>query len=75
MHTDATEEEQREEKLRRLALRITVALLPIILGEDDPPVPQHTSILSGNLYYQETMQNPNVHNFSRRAASEGEGSV
>lgn len=37
--------------------------IQFMLSDRDDPVPQHTSILSGSLYYQETMDNPNVHNF------------
>jgi hypothetical protein len=61
MHTDKTEEEQEEERIQAIAIAVTAILIPL-LCEDDP-IPENTSILTGHLYYQETMANPNENNF------------
>ena len=60
MHTDATDEEQ-EEDIRRVIL---AALLTMVLSGAhlEDPVPENTSILTGHLYFLETMANPNENN-------------
>lgn len=42
---------------------IVAILVTASLFIKDDPIPEHTSILTGNLYYQETMENPNENNF------------
>jgi hypothetical protein len=40
-------------------LTITIAVLPLLAREE--PIPQHTSILTGNKYYWELTEHPNPH--------------
>lgn len=64
MVTDKTEEELWKEQIEKVALLITNSLVQVILDDDfEDPVPEHTSVLTGDLYYHEVMDNPNVHNF------------
>ena len=41
-------------EVKDLALEMTAILLPVLL-EDDGPMPSHTSSLSGNQYYLDTI--------------------
>ena len=38
-------------------------LLPILMDEETDHVPQHDSLLTGNLYYEELMQTPSEARF------------
>lgn len=60
-------EEVRDQKRRLLVL---LALLPVLLDVREVPVPQHVSLLTGDMYYRETMANPNKANFSNAVRME-----
>ena len=51
MVTDKTDEELWEEKCREIALSVTTVLLPLLVHDRAEPIPEHTCILTGHLYY------------------------
>ena len=61
MHSDATEEEQ-EEDIRGVVVAAALAVILAAAYPDDP-VPENTSILTGDFYFQETMDNPKENKF------------
>jgi hypothetical protein len=42
---------------------VTTVLLPLLVHDREEPIPEHTSILTGHMYYRETMENPNPNVF------------
>ena len=60
-YTDATEEEEGED-IKRVVVAAAFAIILAAAYPDDP-VPENTSILTGDLYFRETMDNPNENNF------------
>ena len=44
-------------------LAVVALMLPSLLGKRKDPVPQHTSVLTGKLYYEELMNTENEHRF------------
>ena len=49
---------------------IAALVLPFVLKED--PIPQHTSVLTGSLYYSELMDTPSVNRFQQVARMDKE---
>jgi hypothetical protein len=61
MHTNTTEEEE-DEDIKRVIAATALAIILAAAYPDDP-VPENTSILTGDLYFRETMDNPKENKF------------
>ena len=53
-------------------LVIVAAVLGVVVNLRDDPVPQHTSVLTGQLYFNEVMETFNVHRFHQVARMDRE---
>ena len=61
MNFRSTEIQENQRNVIHIALTIATSIIEVILNDRDDLTT--TSIRSGAIYYRETLDNPNVHNF------------